>query len=315
MFDLKLSANTLTDRLKCSLEDKLECVDILNYILYLANVAQYEGLLALEQETNKMDNRFLADCIELIVDGTDPQIVEKYATVYIAANNYKGKEFLKNIIIAEGSLLIQQGCSSIIDRLIPYFGRESELILDKLNLNFESDSPKNTQRDFEKYRDTEILSKNTSLLEKYLSLSFREIDMILQELEPEILGHALKGASGKIKLKFLSYMIEDKLNRVQQAIEDNIDEFTIVDAQKNICKTIEKLSLLGKIYIPNENYKREFVSSVNCTIVDENNPESVNNFEVIVRKDKLNEFITVINSDENSGFTMSVPIKYLNSDI
>lgn len=44
-------------------------------IIDLANLARREGILALEEKTNSMDDAFLKKGIMLIVDGTDPELV------------------------------------------------------------------------------------------------------------------------------------------------------------------------------------------------------------------------------------------------
>ena len=44
-------------------------------IIALSNVARKEGLLALEESTNEIEDEFLKKGILLIVDGTDPELV------------------------------------------------------------------------------------------------------------------------------------------------------------------------------------------------------------------------------------------------
>jgi chemotaxis protein MotA len=49
--------------------------DSIKKIIELANLARKEGLLALEEAANAMDDKFLQKGILLIVDGTDPELV------------------------------------------------------------------------------------------------------------------------------------------------------------------------------------------------------------------------------------------------
>lgn len=49
--------------------------EIINKIIELSNVARKEGLLALEDSANSIDDEFLKKGILLIVDGTDPELV------------------------------------------------------------------------------------------------------------------------------------------------------------------------------------------------------------------------------------------------
>ena len=50
-------------------------VDVISNIINLSNVSRKEGLLALEEATHDMDDEFLKKGINLVVDGTDPDLV------------------------------------------------------------------------------------------------------------------------------------------------------------------------------------------------------------------------------------------------
>ena len=50
-------------------------VDVISNIINLSNIARKEGLLALEEATHDMDDEFLKKGINLVVDGTDPDLV------------------------------------------------------------------------------------------------------------------------------------------------------------------------------------------------------------------------------------------------
>lgn len=57
-------------------KDTTDIEGSMNIILQLANTARREGLLALENATESIENRFLKKGIMLIVDGTDPALVK-----------------------------------------------------------------------------------------------------------------------------------------------------------------------------------------------------------------------------------------------
>ena len=65
---LKIVKNAFTT--KNMMPDKL-----INQIIETANIARKEGLLALEESADKVENEFLKKGILLIVDGTDPELV------------------------------------------------------------------------------------------------------------------------------------------------------------------------------------------------------------------------------------------------
>ncbi|KPU28211.1 flagellar motor protein MotP [Caloranaerobacter sp. TR13] len=50
-------------------------IEIINEIIKLANIARREGLLALEEAAENIEDMFLKKGIVLIVDGTDPELV------------------------------------------------------------------------------------------------------------------------------------------------------------------------------------------------------------------------------------------------
>lgn len=56
-------------------EDAMDPGEIIGNVINLANVARKEGLLALEEASNDIDDPFLKKGIMLVVDGTDPELV------------------------------------------------------------------------------------------------------------------------------------------------------------------------------------------------------------------------------------------------
>ena len=49
--------------------------EVISNIINLSNISRKEGLLALEEATHDMDDEFLKKGINLVVDGTDPDLV------------------------------------------------------------------------------------------------------------------------------------------------------------------------------------------------------------------------------------------------
>lgn len=58
--------------------------NIIQKILELANIARKEGLLALEEAAQDMDDKFLQKGVLLIVDGTDPELVRNILETELA---------------------------------------------------------------------------------------------------------------------------------------------------------------------------------------------------------------------------------------
>ena len=55
--------------------DSMSSLEIIAILVDFAKKARREGLLALEQDVQEVDNNFLQEGIQLIVDGTDPELV------------------------------------------------------------------------------------------------------------------------------------------------------------------------------------------------------------------------------------------------
>ena len=56
-------------------EPKVDEAAVIHQIIDLSNIARKEGLLALEESANSLDDDFMKKGILLIVDGTDPELV------------------------------------------------------------------------------------------------------------------------------------------------------------------------------------------------------------------------------------------------
>ena len=91
-------------------EDKRRSLSDIETIVRLSDTARSEGILALEEyvEDEEIDV-FLGEGIKLIVDGTDPRLVERILKNFIKAGNYKGYEKLSRLIKLEGLLATQMG--------------------------------------------------------------------------------------------------------------------------------------------------------------------------------------------------------------
>ncbi len=73
---------------------------ITNSLVDFAEKARREGLLALEEEAGELDNEFLRKGIQLVVDGTDPQLVRNILETkitFIEDRHRQGQEMFQNM--------------------------------------------------------------------------------------------------------------------------------------------------------------------------------------------------------------------------
>lgn len=73
---------------------KFDEAEIIRSIINLSNVARKEGLLALEEAANNMEDEFIKKGILLIVDGTDPELVRGIMETELACTEDRHAEVI-----------------------------------------------------------------------------------------------------------------------------------------------------------------------------------------------------------------------------
>ncbi len=248
-----MNTEYIESHLKCTKEEKNNCILVLEIMIEVLDISRRYGLLQLDYEISKREkwNQIpsLVRGIELIADGTDPEIVQKIMSNYIIADGDTGEAFLKNMIIMEGILAVQQGCGrrAFIEILQSYFGSEFITVFQKLDLT----STTTATNVFDKIDMNQgCYSDETQRMEKYLNVHFRSIQRILREVEMMDLVIALYGASGKVKSVFIgnvtqrtAYIIYDLLQEI------NPQERDIIRSQKLVDTIAQKLEEQGEIIL------------------------------------------------------------------
>ncbi len=116
----------LSGRLKCSDEEKRECLETVKIIVRAYCTAYKEGILALEFMEEFERDPFFHDCVEYGLYCSTPELYEAALKCMLAAGDYRGKELLNNILICEGMTVIFERSKSPEEcglwRLAPYFG-------------------------------------------------------------------------------------------------------------------------------------------------------------------------------------------------
>jgi len=102
-----LTSNSMKDFLKgfksftfVLKQPQYDAAEIIKQIIDLSNIARKEGLLALEESANSLEDEFMKKGILLIVDGTDPELVRNILEtelVNIDARHKKLIAFWKNV--------------------------------------------------------------------------------------------------------------------------------------------------------------------------------------------------------------------------
>lgn len=139
---MDLDFDYVAERLQCSYEDKVKCLDTLKYIIYLANTARREGILALEKEMYTQNNPLLKKGIEIVLNINSKQdgVIKDILFNYIIAGDYRGKDFLEAMIIVNGVIELYNGNHPrLMEKLLlSYFG--DDFIKDMVELYKEDEN-------------------------------------------------------------------------------------------------------------------------------------------------------------------------------
>ncbi len=79
---------------------KIDYVNIVEVVVDLAKKARREGLLAVDKEVNKIENNFLKGGMEMVVDGTEPELIKKVMNTelsYLMDRHAKGQQLYSTL--------------------------------------------------------------------------------------------------------------------------------------------------------------------------------------------------------------------------
>jgi chemotaxis protein MotA len=84
--------------------DNISIPRLIEQIVHFAEVARQEGILALENRTHEIKDLFLKKAIQLAVDGTDPDVIEKVlkCEIEVMAERHKQNKKLFELVAAFG---------------------------------------------------------------------------------------------------------------------------------------------------------------------------------------------------------------------
>jgi flagellar motor component MotA len=101
---------------------------LVTQLVAYARKARREGLLSLEQETEGAVSPLLKLGLQLVVDGIDPSLTRQIMTNCVLRHG-TGLELLKDLLITEGILRIQEGTnpSVLAALLLSYIGPEAAM--------------------------------------------------------------------------------------------------------------------------------------------------------------------------------------------
>ena len=216
----------------------LRILKIIDEIAYLSHIGRKEGLLALESECYKMDEtdkKYLKTMIMLVVDGTDPELIEEICLMRYMASGFKGYEALIYMLQMFGVLAIQAGENPrVIEEkllaMVPesvcdmFRHREEEKIKSSFLQKVEDIDMSKVEKLYEGELNRDVVNAGYPEVEKLDCLvkviSDRALQRALREIYNADLELAMKGLSGEGRHRIFSNMSKRLCVMIAEDLED-----------------------------------------------------------------------------------------------
>jgi hypothetical protein len=231
------------ERIQCSEAEKKECMILVAEVVSMANKAKRNGLLSLVQEADETTHFLLRKGLQLVLEGVNPQMVEKTLQHYILSGKYHGKELLMRCIIMEGVISIQNGVNPTIikELLLSLFGEDS---YEAYELEFGDGKNDRLKSFFKKIKKSSAATPLSSKLgHTILQLNDQSIQQCLKEISTVDLARALKGIEGNAQIKVFKNLPKRSAAILQETVEhlDLMRESEMTEAQEKVLLVISSL--------------------------------------------------------------------------
>jgi chemotaxis protein MotA len=223
---------------------KEELIPLIEELIGFSDKARKQGLLSLEDDLGMVKDPFLKMGLQLIIDGTDPELVEEILERIIFFSNATTERVLEYCIMRTGVLGIQTGNNPHVlhHQLYAYIGME---FIEEYMSQVDS------------HPTVRELMVNPNFIPLDISLEFNHlfthmddlsIQRMLREIDITVLVYALSNSSLECESKILknissraAYMLTEDRQILSISLEDCIEN------QKMILDLYEKLVEMGEI--------------------------------------------------------------------
>jgi len=232
-----------SQKIKCSSEEKRECLNLVSELIALSKVARRNGLLSLVPYTENNSSFLLRKGLQLVVDGVNPQVTREILESYILAGDYSGRELLERCIILEGVAAIQKGLHPKVAKefLLSFLGEESYTVFEEKFHGRDRDTLKTY---LEKLEST--AAPNESRLDKIITkLKNEQIEKFLMEINTGDLAKALKSLGGQAQIRLFNNLSQKAANALVDMLEDlgSMDEEEMKEARDIALDILSDLDL------------------------------------------------------------------------
>ena len=219
-------------------------IPLIEALISFSDKTRKQGLLSLEDDLSMVKDPFLKMGLQLIIDGTDPELVEEILERIILFSNATTERILEYCIMRTGILGIQTGNNPHLlhHQLYAYIGLE--FIEEYLN-------------QIDSHPTVREMVINSNFIPLDISIEFNtlftrmddlSIQRMLREIDITVLVYALSNSSLECESKILknissraAYMLTEDRQILSISLEDCIEN------QKMIIDLYEKLVEMGEI--------------------------------------------------------------------
>jgi hypothetical protein len=235
----------LARRIRCSKQDRRNCLQLVSEILVLAKKARSLGLLSLIETIDTCPRPFLKKGLQLVVDGERPHAVREILEISILAGGFRGRELLERCMILEGLMTIQAGLNphSIKQLLLSFLEKELSLTYEA---QFESRSGEDWKSLFKALQPAQPSCPAPSSLNLLLnSLSDESIQECLKEINANDLAKTFKQMNAKTQKRIFNALPKRAAAFLRETLEqmEHVPPLELAEAQERVEAVLKDLSM------------------------------------------------------------------------
>lgn len=239
-------------------QEKDACVPVIDLMVECANMARAKGVLALEEWVAGREP-FMVFLINLIVDGTDPEIVEDLGRTLIEADGHTGEELLRRLLIFEGVLGVQCGLNArLLDaKLSAMLGERFLTARGHISPDTQGEIPAEelSMSELSSLLDGGMASTQPAppacehFCEVFRMLDNRDIQLVLRETDQMDFVLTLRGCDGALADNMLANCSKRLASTIMEEMKalGEVPEEAILAAQERMMHTLRRLQDMGEV--------------------------------------------------------------------
>lgn len=231
-----------------------EVIKAYDRIIFLSDIARREGLLELEEQSEAIEikndtDKYLKMLMMLIVDGTEPDMVEEAGINTVIASCIDSYDGLITLMYLYGVLMIQQGQNTrvigeLMKTIVPAKIRDlmesrEDLPEDEVSENTTASNLVVSYTDENDRPDPNDYSVSGQLSLLLIRLDDRSVQRLLRDLDYSDITYAMKGMNGQARKRIFDNM-SSRLGEMLAVDMDLMGPVRITEAQDRAATILKK---------------------------------------------------------------------------